>query len=354
MGDRRRFIKLALSSAGLAAAPRWALSFVHPLDEPAMPTALAARSPLLAVTAAGRRLVAVGHRGQVVLSDDGGRSWNQAKVPVSSDLVAVSFPTEKLGWAVGHGGVILHTTDGGATWVKQMDGRQAGKLAIEYLQKREHESPAIAQLLADEKSLEGAGGTQPFLDVHFVSDRVGYAVGTFNRLFRTEDGGSSWVPMLDRTENPKGLHFNVIAGRGQSLYLAGEQGMVWRLDASGQRFVAAATPYAGTLFGLLLLSPTEVLAYGMRGSVFRSGDAAANWERIPMSSLAGITGGVLLSDSTIVLVTQAGTMEISRDQGKSFAPRKPAQPMPYYGVTQGGDRRLVLVGAEGVRSEMLQ
>lgn len=33
-------------------------------------------------------------------------------MPVSSDLVAVSFPDAANGWAVGHDGVVLKTSDG--------------------------------------------------------------------------------------------------------------------------------------------------------------------------------------------------------------------------------------------------
>jgi len=61
----------------------------------------------------------------VILSDDDGATWHQAKVPVSVTLTAVSFGTPAKGWAVGHSGIVLHTEDGGETWVKQLDGIQA-------------------------------------------------------------------------------------------------------------------------------------------------------------------------------------------------------------------------------------
>ncbi|WP_430515935.1 WD40/YVTN/BNR-like repeat-containing protein, partial [Pseudomonas fluorescens] len=68
------------------ATPRVAL-----LDQAALQSAKAAHSVLLAVTRAGERLVAVGERGIVLLSDDSGVSWRQAKVPVSVSLTAVQF-----------------------------------------------------------------------------------------------------------------------------------------------------------------------------------------------------------------------------------------------------------------------
>jgi len=346
---------LAATGAGVFAGAG-ADSFVPSGDLPAMTTALAAKSPLLAVTKAGERLVAAGLRGMIVYSDDQGKTWKQAQVPVSNDLVALSFPSSQQGWAVGHGGIVLHTGDGGATWVKQLDGAKASQLAIASLEPRAGADPAVARLLSDEQGLlEEGSGTQPFLDVHFENDQVGYVVGTFNRIFRTGDGGATWQPQMDLTDNPNALHFNSITGNGQGvLYLAGEQGMVWRMDAATKRFLKVPTPYTGTLFGVLADGPV-LLTYGMRGSLYRSEDEGKNWVRVELNSLASITGITILPDrQAIALVTQAGTLYVSHDQGKSFAPVKPAAPMNYYNVYAAGQGRIVLSGAEGVRMETLQ
>lgn len=354
MTDRRAFIVQALGAIAASVVPGIASAFVDPLDEPAMRSRLGYRSPLLAVSPVGARLVAVGYRGQSVTSDDGGQTWTQATVPVGSDLVAISFASEQKGWAVGHGGVVLHTADGGKTWVKQLDGRQASELAINAYQRRLAEGAAIERLLADEKSLADMGGTQPFLDVHFETELRGYVVGTFNRIFRTDDGGTTWVPWMDRTENPGGLHFNAITGRGGKVFIAGEQGTVWRLDADGGRFVQCATGYTGTLFGLLQLSPTVLLTFGMRGSVYRSEDAGDRWSRVPISNRAGVTAGTQLPGGQVVLVTQAGTIEVSRDMGRTFSPIKANHPMSYYDVAPRADGELILAGAEGMRIEKVR
>ena len=78
---------LALLQGGAQAS-----TYVDVLDLPAQSSALAARSPLLGVAQAGQRLVTVGQRGHILYSDDAGQNWQQADVPVSSDLTAVQFP----------------------------------------------------------------------------------------------------------------------------------------------------------------------------------------------------------------------------------------------------------------------
>jgi photosystem II stability/assembly factor-like uncharacterized protein len=89
---------------------------------------LASRGIVTGLGRAGKRVVAVGQRGHVLISDDAGEKWQQSEVPVSADLVAVHFPDAEAGWAVGHDGVILNSTDGGRTWVRQLDGRTLGNV----------------------------------------------------------------------------------------------------------------------------------------------------------------------------------------------------------------------------------
>ena len=84
----------------------------------AAPSRLADRSMMLAVARAGDRLVTVGERGRVLLSDDSGKTWRQAEsVPVSVTLTAVTFADARSGWATGHAGVVLHTVDAGNTYL---------------------------------------------------------------------------------------------------------------------------------------------------------------------------------------------------------------------------------------------
>lgn len=217
-----------------------ALAFESPISSPAVQTRLGASSALLGTAMAGSRIVAVGLRGLIIYSDDAGASWKQAPAPTQSDLFAVSFPSAKKGWAVGHGGVVLHSADAGATWVRQLDGVKAAALAVSHYQASS--APEAAALLEREKNLQAGGGTQPFLDVYFESESTGFVVGTFNRIFRTEDGGKSWTPWMERTDNPGELHFYSIRGRNGSLYLTGEQGTVWRLDTATQRIVLQRHP----------------------------------------------------------------------------------------------------------------
>jgi photosystem II stability/assembly factor-like uncharacterized protein len=348
----KKIVQLALGVMLTLQSVVQAASFVDVLDLPAKPSALAMRSPLLDLAHAGQRLVAVGQRGHILYSDDNGKRWQQATVPVSCDLNAVYFPTAEQGWAVGNDGVVLHSSDAGATWSKQLDGRQIGDLKFKHytaLAKAEPGNEKWTVLAADSQRLIDEGADKPFLGVWFANDKVGYVVGMFNLILRTEDGGRSWIPFQDRVDNPQGFHLNAIDSTGDELYIAGEQGLVLKWDASQQRFVALETPYQGSYFGVVG-QPGEVLVYGLRGHVFRSTDGGANWVRLDSGMQVSISAALLDSRGHYRLFTQAGHMLLTDDSNQKIQLATQSGQSPVAGATLAADDALVLVGSRGVRA----
>ena len=188
--------------------------FVDVLDQPAGHSTLAMQRLLQASAFAGRRLVAAGARGHVVYSDDDGATWRQATVPVSADLTSLFFVDAKLGWAVGHEGVVLHTRDGGASWEVQLDGRRANALVLEHVAKLPAGTdPSVSESLKAEAERAAAEGPSlPFLDVWFADPQQGFIVGAYNLIFHTRDGGKTWEPWVERTQNEGFYHLYGIRG----------------------------------------------------------------------------------------------------------------------------------------------
>lgn len=329
----------------------YAGEFAEILDTPAVRSELAINNQLVDVTQVGERLVAVGQRGHIVYSDDLGITWQQASVPLSADLLAVYFPTATSGWAVGHSGVVLHSSDAGATWSKQLDGRQIGQVLLDHYSKLSAQQPDNQQLLTlldDAKRMQDEGEDSSFLDVWFASDKVGYIVGTFNLILRTEDGGKNWTPILENTENPQGFHLNAINKIGHEVFIVGEQGLVLKLDKATQRFVATPTAYTGTFFGMAGKSDL-ILVYGLRGNVYRSTDAGVSWAKIETGLPVSIVAASTHASGSIYLLSQAGHVLVSTDDGLTFVLR-PQEPLASVaGVTATKDSQLVVVGNRGVR-----
>ena len=322
-------------------------AFVDPLDQPAARSPLAPRRLLSAVVFAGSRIIAAGQRGHIVFSDDGGKTWTQAAVPVSSDLTALCFPSPLRGWAVGHDGVILTSVDAGRTWTRQLDGRSISAL----LTAAASAQPPLAEPAREQLSfLAQRGPDLPLLSVWFDDERSGTAVGAFNLILRTEDGGATWKPWLDRTENPKALHLYAVGRAGSALWIAGEQGLVLKLDAAAQRFVTTPTPYAGSFFGLTG-SDQSVLVFGLRGNIVRTRDGGASWQKVETGLEVALTGGARSPDGRVALVSASGQVLVSSDDGQRFSQLR-AVPLPTSSIA-AGSAALALVGPLGARVEQL-
>jgi len=321
---RRLLLSACFAAAAMAsamAAGGAAKGWVDVLDSPAVKSPLAARGLINGLALADKRVIAVGQRGHILYSDDLGANWQQADVPVSSDLVAVHFPTAQLGWAVGHDGVILHSADAGKTWTRQRDGR-----------------PDAADM--------------PVLDVWFEDAQNGYAVGAFGLLLHTTDGGKTWDSMQAASDNPKNMHLYSVRGIGGDVFIAGEQGLVLKLDRTTNRFTALTLPYNGTLFGITGTNNTLVV-HGLRGTVLRSTDGGANWQTVPTPFPVGLPAGTVDAAGRIVLASQAGHVLISTDHGASFAPVKLERPFPAAAVLSLAPGRVLVAGPRGVQVQPL-
>jgi len=349
---QRRTLLAALATAGAipllarSAAPT-ASPWRDPLDVAATPSPLAAKGALFGLARSRSRIIAVGQRGHVVYSDDVGATWQQSSVPVSSDLVAVSFPktdaaARAAGWAVGHDGVVLQSVDGGQSWTRQLDGRTLGDLLVAH-----YEKSGDAKWLGEAKRFAAQGAENPFLDVCFLDAQTGYVVGAFGLVLRTRDGGRQWEPLLHATDNPKALHLYAVARIGNEVFIVGEQGLALKLDRNGDRFVALTLPYAGTLFGVTG-NERAVVAYGLRGNVVRSSDGGRTWASVATGVNVGLTAATIDERGRIVLVSQAGHVLVSNDDGASFAAAKVERPLPAAAVVGAGTGAVIVAGPRGV------
>ncbi|MBA5606098.1 hypothetical protein H3H36_12095 [Duganella sp. FT3S] len=319
------------------------------LARPAVIRQHADTSVMLAVASAGARLVAVGERGIILLSDDQGKTWRQTPAPVSVALTAVHFPDAQHGWAVGHGGAVLATTDGGATWHKQLDGLLAAQ--IELASAREHapqDGEAGVSRLRDAERMLTEGADKPWLDVRFSDARHGLVVGAYGMALATVDGGATWTTLRGQIDNPRGHHLYRIYTGGGHTWLAGEQGALYRAADGTAIFQEIKTPYAGSYFGMVTGRHSELLLFGLRGNAFRSTDGGANWSKVDTGLPITLTAGQRLASGDIVLADETGRVLKSRDDGASFAPVPLSQRASFTGVAQSADGSLVLSGTRGM------
>lgn len=272
---------------------------------------------LLLVDAArqGSRIVAVGDRGYIVLSDDDGATWRRAKSPAAPLLTAVHFVDARHGWAVGHDSMILATADGGETWTQQFS------------------APAE---------------NRPLLDVHFLDASHGIAVGAYGAFYETADGGATWN---DRKVLADDKHMNAIVPLPEGrLVVLGEAGTIIVSADAGKTWTPVESPYKGSLFGGVVAQDGAAIAFGLRGRIYRSADAGRTWSQVDNASAATLLGGSKLPGGALVISGAAGTVLVSRDGGRSFGPLPTGTTRAISKAILGAPDTLLVLGEAGARA----
>ncbi|MBA4285007.1 MAG: hypothetical protein C0434_05690 [Xanthomonadaceae bacterium] len=245
----------------------------------------ATSNPLLKVVSTGKRYVAVGARGHILVSADA-KDWKQVAAPVDALLTSVTFADAEHGWAVGHDASILATTDGGNTWTLQ------------------HFQPDLGK---------------PLFDVLFLDPQNGLAVGAYGLMLATQDGGASWAQVATNPVTEEERHFNALTRLGDgSLMVVGEAGLIGLSADRGQTWTKVASPYESSLFCVIAAGDKGALIGGLRGNSFFSADvAAASWKKMDTGTDQSLFGMASLPGDRVAMVGLNATLLIFDTAGKT-------------------------------------
>ncbi|WP_284256219.1 WD40/YVTN/BNR-like repeat-containing protein [Acidocella aquatica] len=327
---------------------------IRPLDTPALAAKVPDQVTLIAITKAGNRLVAVGEHGVIIYSDDNGKTWTQARVPVSVLLTAVAFATPAQGWAVGHYGVILHTSDAGATWQLQLNGIQANQLTLDAANQAVAQDPnsEVAQRALHRANIfMAAGADKPFLTVLALSANDAIAFGGYRMAMRTTDGGKTWTDWSLHIGDPISHNLYDVEQIGPYIVIAGEAGNVFISTDGGNDFPAVTAPTDATMFGAVATGDNNgVLVFGVAGQAYRSEDGGKTWQTVQtFGSEANLLAARTLASGVIVVVSEAGVIYVSRDHAHSFTRLPEPQKMGLFDLVQAANGDVVFVGNLGVQ-----
>ncbi|HYM12369.1 MAG TPA: YCF48-related protein [Bryobacterales bacterium] len=157
------------SCTPLAAAERWAIRYFYDKND----SSLAFTDLQFPSAANGVALGVITERNHrkpvVVLTSDGGRSWEIR--PLKGAGVSLFFLNERLGWLVGQKGKLWQTSDGGRTW--------------------------------SDAAVHGVSHAEP-LRVFFLDQSRGWLLCTDKEVYSTADGGRSWelLPVSRKPDLP--------------------------------------------------------------------------------------------------------------------------------------------------------
>lgn len=209
---------------------------------PAFPSGLGALNSIRFLDAMNG--VITGDNGVVLKTSDGGATWSAVTAFTSQDLLSVSYPAAATIFAGGSQGNIFRSNDNGATWDTLLADSNA-TLPVRDL----YFSLATAGWAAGDGGLLASTtdgntftlSTQPyfgFFQAHGVAfnGNSGYAVGEDGLAVMTSDAGMTWntfsVPSIDALNKVRFLSSftGVICGDSNFVYRTVDGGMSWMTD----------------------------------------------------------------------------------------------------------------------------
>ncbi len=245
-----------------------------------------AHRPLFGISFAtdGARGLAVGDRGTVVITRDGGSSWSAEDAATELALLDTALEGDRM-IAVGQMGLVL-VRNGNNEWERR-----------------------------------AADVEERLLSVDLHADGLAVAVGGFGAVQISTDGGSTWstpdTAFSSFVEEGYDPHLYAVeitdAGR---IIVVGEFGLVvisddrgdsWRLVRRGDESLSA----------LHVRADGVGFAVGQNGIVLKTVDAGEHWERVD-PGLGGNLLGVSSTPEGLVIIPGMRNMLLSRDDGLTF------------------------------------
>jgi photosystem II stability/assembly factor-like uncharacterized protein len=284
------------------------------------------------------RWIAVGSKGLVLRSTDDGQTWERGILRVRSDeetdvfqdldLYSVRFsPDFKGGWIGGEDGLIFYSSDGGGTWSRRR---------VPGLRKNLFR---IAPVEAFHACAVGTDGTLictsdagdhwaarkvdqhiDLYDVAFVGAQ-GWAVGAFNTILHSSDGGANWQLQAggyskDRLLDEQAFfavafrdgNRGEVAGLAGKLLLTDDGGRTWRNDGDDSQ--------RPSLFAVSGVWPS-IWAAGKHGAIIQHSDGGG-WRTIGLRSARQDLTDLAVAHNTALAVGLQGTILRTGDSGKTW------------------------------------
>ena len=92
-----------------------------------------------------------------------------------------------------------------------------------------------------------------------------------------------------------------------------------------------------------------LLAFGLRGHLYRSADAGETWTQLESHTTAMLTDGVAINDLRVVISGLAGVLLVSGDAGETFHLTQQDDRKGISAVLPGTAGAVVVAGEGGVR-----
>lgn len=271
--------------------------------------------PVMDIAFANGKAWAVGARGMLARSDDGGAKWEQVQIAEATQPTVALPAANASEWYFGVANVLtdtvqLNATKGGAPLVVDTDYTMypdEGFMQV-MVDLDAEPAPSIGFKFAPGPAFRP--GDVSWNVVLFDGTNVTLA-GEFGMILQSTDGGSTWTrrDAVISPKEPDAPYWISGAQSGNTLFLAGAAGAMRRSDDGGATWTQIPAPSAEGIFGVSVLSdgkPAIAGAVGMVGVL--SGQDWSIADRSALQLLSWLKTPVEMPDGSVVMLGGRSTV----------------------------------------------
>jgi photosystem II stability/assembly factor-like uncharacterized protein len=246
---------------------------------------------------------AVGSKGSLLTTQDGGTTWTIQSRPTEDSLQDVFFSNERNGWLLCEANIyelktreaprtyLLHTEDAGVSWQKidingsDKNGSVDTRLARVIFSRAGRgwvfgEAGTAYTTLDNGRTWKNVPLPTRYLLLGgaFVDNDRGWLVGAGATILQTSDGGDTWH--LSRLTDARGVRFTAASFVDNRLgWAVGTGGRILRTINGGRTWQDQNSGVTVDLSDVKFLNDLEGWAVGSGGTVIRTFDGGLHWTR---------------------------------------------------------------------------
>jgi photosystem II stability/assembly factor-like uncharacterized protein len=240
-----------------------------------------------------------GTAGTLLMTEDGGRTWNKSPSPVKDDIRDIYFRNARRGWLLCERDIfgrdansptyILATNDGGKSW-EQIDVEPGRERMLRLVPNSDRELMyALGEMGTFLKaSVDGKkfsrfrlSGYAMLTSGYMLDAKRGIVVGGNGTIVVTENGGVTWIPIFFSDSNSSGRMSKL-----NSLF-----------------FLDSATGWA----------------VGNSGTALTTGNGGRTWTSLKIGTESDLNDVLFLDDKIGVTIGHNGTMLTTVDGGRTWS-----------------------------------
>jgi photosystem II stability/assembly factor-like uncharacterized protein len=214
-------------------------------------------------------------------------NWFQVNQSYQGGLSKIKMVNTTYGFAIG-GEHMMKTTDGGSTW----------------------------QGISNQYPRTPSGDYAGLLDLSFVSANIGYVVGYSGTIFKTVDGGNTWLQL---NINNSTAQFNAVHFASSDIgYVADETGKIYKTLNGGATWTSQSTGISTAIRVMTFLDANNGWFAGNGGVIKKTTDGGDTWTSQTSGTSSSI-GSMMFISASYGWVTTSSTILKTTDGGANWS-----------------------------------